>query len=158
MKNIMRHVNKKVLVASLIASVIMAMMEMVYEWLFGVGFWAAPTFIAATIFRDLQAVALPVPFALFPVVLGILGHMMLSVILGVLFVAALGGRLASRAAGIIYGTVYALVIFALMWFIVLPLIDPVMLALNPYVFALAHIVWGIVLGVMVARSRVPQTA
>ena len=144
--------------AALVASVVMAMMEMVFEWFFGVGFWAAPTFITATILRDLQSVAIPVPFALVPVVLGVAGHMMVSVILGFIFVKAFGKRLASQTQGMVYGAVYALVVFFLMWFVILPLIDPVMLKLNPYVFALAHVVWGVVLGAMVVRSSAPKAA
>jgi len=148
---------KKVLIAGLVASIVMAMMEMIYE-IFGVGFWSAPTFIAATVMRGLQTVATPVPFALVPVVVGMMGHMMNSVILGFVFVAAFGKRLASQTTGMVYGTVYALVIFFVMWFVVLPLIDPVMLKLNPYVFALAHVVWGAVIGAMVVRSAVPKAA
>jgi len=49
--------NKKILIAGLVSSIAMAMIEMVYEGLFGVGFWSAPIFIAATILRDLQAAA-----------------------------------------------------------------------------------------------------
>jgi len=150
------YMNKKVLIAGLVASIIMAMMEMAYEWFFGVGFWAAPTFISAVALRGLQAVAVPVSFALVPVVLGMMGHMMNSVILGFLFVSAFGKRLVSHTTGMIYGAVYALVVFFLMWFAVLPLINPVMLQLNPYVFALSHVVWGMVLGYMVVRSSAPQ--
>jgi len=150
--------NKKVLIAALVASIIMAMMEMVYEWFFGVGFWAAPIFIAAVVLRGFQAAAIPVSFALVPVVVGMAGHMMNSVILGFIFVKAFGKRLASQTQGMVYGAVYALVIFFLMWFVILPLIDPVMLKLNPYVFALAHVVWGVVLGAMVVRSSAPKAA
>lgn len=144
--------NKKVLIAGLVASIAMAMMEMVVEAFLGTGFWSAPTFIAATVMRGLQAVAIPVSFALIPVVVGMMGHMMNSVILGFLFVAAFGKRLTSQTKGILYGGAYALAIFFIMWFAVLPLIDPVMLALNPYVFALSHVVWGAVIGWMVVRT------
>ena len=144
--------NKKVLIAGLVASVVMAMMEMVAEAFLGTGFWSAPTFIAATVLRGLQTVAIPVPFLLVPVVIGMMGHMMNSVVLGFAFASAFGKRLASPAIGYLYGGLYALVIFFAMWFVILPLIDPVMLVLNPYVFALAHIVWGVVLGGMVGRT------
>lgn len=143
--------NKKVLIAGLIASVAMAMMEMLFEAFLGTGFWSAPVFIAATVMRGLQAVAIPVAFAFIPVVVGMMGHMMNSVILGFIFASAFGKRLASTTLGMVYGTVYALAIFFVMWFVVLPLIDPVMLNLNPYAFAIAHVVWGMVLGGMVAR-------
>ncbi len=144
--------NKKVIIAGLVASVVMAMIEMLYEGLFGAGFWSAPIFIAATILRDLQTVAVPVGFSLVPVVLGMMGHMMNSVVLGVIFAALLGRLLSSPVIGAIAGALYALMIFFVMWFVVLPFIDPVMLGLNPIVFALSHMMWGAVLGGMIARS------
>ena len=143
--------NKNILIAGLVSSIAMAMMEMIYEGLFGVGFWSAPVFIAATILRDLQAVAVPVSFSFVPVVVGMMGHMMNSVVLALVFVALLGRYAATQRAGAIVGALYALVIFFVMWFAVLPIIDPVMLNLNPVVFALSHMVWGMVLGIMASR-------
>ncbi len=104
------------IIAGLIASVVMAMMEMIYEGMFGVGFWSAPIFIAATLLRDLQGVALPVPFSLVPVVLGMMGHMMNSVALGILFVGAFGRFLNSRFSGAIAGSIFALGVFGVMWY------------------------------------------
>ena len=144
--------NKKVIVAGLVASIAMAMVEMMYEGLFGAGFWSAPIFIAATILRDLQAVAIPVSFNLMAVVLGMMGHMMNSVILALVFVAALGSFLTSRITGVVVGALYALAVFFVMWFAVLPFIDPVILHLNPVVFALSHMLWGAVIGFMVAKK------
>lgn len=144
--------NKKVLIAGLVASIAMAMVEMIYEGLVGTGFWSAPVFIAATILRDLQGVAIPVSFALVPVVLGMMGHMMNSVVLGIAFAMGLGGQLRSPSRGALIGVVYGLAVFFVMWFVLLPLIDPVMLALSAVAFALAHMVWGGVLGFAVARK------
>lgn len=146
------YMNKKVLIAGLVASIAMAMMEMMYEGLFGVGFWSAPIFIAATVLRDLQAVAVPVLFNLMAVVLGIMGHMMNSVVLAFVFVALLGRFVSTRMMGAVVGALYALAVFLMMWFIVLPFIDPVMLHLNPLVFALSHMIWGAVFGIMVAKK------
>ena len=143
--------NKKIIIAGLVSSIAMAMMEMIYEGLLGVGFWSAPVFIAATILRDLQVVALPVIFTLVPVVLGMMGHMMNSIILSFLFVLLLGRSLYSPLSGAVVGTLYALALFLMMWFIILPFINPVMLNLNPVVFALSHMIWGAVLGAIVAR-------
>jgi len=144
--------NKKVFLAGIVASIVMAMLAMVYEGFFNAGFWAPPTFIAATILRNVQEVAIPVPFLLFPVLLGMMGHMMNSVVLGMVFGKVFGARLASFGTGVAYGAVYGISIFILMWFVILPLIDPVILNLNPYVFALAHIIWGAVIGGMLART------
>lgn len=143
--------NKKIIIAGLVSSIAMAMMEMVYEGLLGVGFWSAPVFIAATVLRNIQVVAIPVVFSLVPVVLGMIGHMMNFVILSFLFVLLLGRSLHSPFSGVVVGTLYALAVFLMMWFIILPFINPVMLNLNPVVFALSHMMWGAVLGAMVAR-------
>ena len=143
--------NKKVLIAGLVASIVMAMLEMVYEGLFGVGFWSAPIFIAATIVRDLQTIAIPVAFSLIPVVLGMIGHMMNSVVLALVFAAIFGRLLSTPMVGAVVGALYALAIFFVMWFVALPFIDPIMLNLNPIVFALSHMMWGAVLGIMISR-------
>ncbi|MDE2078932.1 MAG: hypothetical protein KGI73_00945 [Patescibacteria group bacterium] len=150
---------KRVFIAGLVASIAMAMVEMMYEGLFGVGFWSAPVFIAATVLRDLQTVAIPVTFSAVPVVVGLMGHMMNSVILGLIFVTLVPlctGPFRTRVKGIVSGAGYALLVFFLMWFVVLPVVDPVMLHLNPYVFAMAHIVWGVVLGGMVTLRSDPM--
>lgn len=146
------YMNKKVIIAGLVASIAMAMMEMMYEGLFGVGFWSAPVFIAATILRGLQAVAIPVSFNLVAVVLGMMGHMMNSVILAFVFVALLGRFATTRITGVVLGALYAFAVFLMMWFVALPFIDPVMLHLNPVVFALSHMVWGAVVGAMVVKK------
>ena len=146
-------VNKKIIIAGLVASVAMAMMEMVYEGLFGVGFWSAPVFIAATLLRDLQTIALPVVFSAIPAVVGMMGHMMNSIILAFVFVALAGRFLHTTLTGALAGALYAFAIFFVMWFGVLPVIDPVMLNLDPIVFALSHMVWGAVLGAMVGRQQ-----
>lgn len=145
--------NKKIIIAGLVSSIVMAMMEMAYEGLFGVGFWSAPVFISATILRDFQTVALPVVFTLVPVVLGMIGHMMNSVILSFAFVFITKHSLRSRLYGAFVGVIYATIIFFAMWFMILPIIDPVMLNLNPMVFALSHIIWGAVLGGMIGRRQ-----
>src|SRR3989344_5958976 len=145
------YLNKKVLIAGLVASIVMAMLEMVYEGLFGVGFWSAPIFIAATIVRDLQTIAIPVAFSLIPVVLGMMGHMMNSVVLALVFAAIFGRLLSTLMVGAVVGALYALAIFFVMWFVALPFIDPIMLNLNPIVFALSHMMWGAVLGIMISR-------
>ena len=50
------------------------------------------------------------------------------------------------AAGVVYGAA----IFVVMWFAIVPLVDPVMLKLNGLAFAIAHVMWGAVLGAALA--------
>ncbi len=138
--------------AGFVSSIAMAMMEMIYEGLFGVGFWAAPVFIAATILRTYQVVALPVSFALLPVLVGMMGHMMNSVILDSVFTKSVSNKDISTFAAVFLGSAYGVIIFFVMWSIILPLVNPVMLHLNPVVFALSHIVWGGIIGMMAVKK------
>ncbi|MBI5878758.1 MAG: hypothetical protein HZB53_13995 [Chloroflexi bacterium] len=141
-------VSAKWLVPGLGASLVMGMWEMMIEAVVGAGFWAPVVFIAATVVRNLQGVAVPVPFDLVAVVAGLMGHMMNSVIFGLIFTFFIAPRARARGGQITAGMVYGAVIFALMWFIVAPLADPVMLKLNAAVFFLGHLMWGAVLGLL----------
>ncbi len=142
----------RTLLAGLVASIVMGMVEMMYEAMGGAGLWSPVVFIAATVLRNLQSVPVPVPFMMMPVVLGLMGHMMNSMILGLVFgwIASRSGM--SRGAIFGVGVVYALAIFVIMWYLVVPAIDPVMLKLNGAVFAIAHMMWGAALGLLVLRA------
>lgn len=145
---------KRWIMAGAIASMVMGMWEMVLEqFVGGNGFWAPVTYIAATVLRDYQDVATPVPFAAVPVVLGLMGHMMNSVALGPVF-----AKFVPRDAGpevlVGLGAAYGVAVLLAMWLVALPLVDPVMLRLNFVIFALAHVMWGIALGAVLAWGRV----
>jgi hypothetical protein len=49
----------RVLGAGLVASIVMGMVEMVFEATAGPGFWSPLVFIAATVLRPLQSVPIP---------------------------------------------------------------------------------------------------
>lgn len=138
----------RVVVAGLVASIVMGMVQMLYEAVAGAGLWSPVVYITATIFRDLQSVARPVPFLFLPVFLGLMGHMMNSVILGAAFAALVGRRVQGPVPLAVAGMVSGLVVFLAMWLAVLPVIDPVMLRLNGVIFALAHLMWGGTLGLV----------
>ena len=134
----------RVIVPGLLASLLLAMWQMIVEALIpnGAGFWAPPVYIAATVLRDLQSAGSPAAFNLLGVVLGLMGHMMNSVIFGLIFALLIAPRLPALARRIAGGVVYGVVVFVGMWFLILPLVDPVMLNLNAAVFFLGHIMWG----------------
>jgi len=140
----------KVLIPGLAASLLLGMWQMIVEAVIpaGAGLWSPPIYIAATILRDLQSAGSPAAFNLLGVVLGLMGHMMNSVILGLIFAFVIGPRLPSLSRRIGGGVVYGVAIFLVMWFVILPLIDPVMLNLNAAVFFLGHMMWGAALGVV----------
>lgn len=147
---------KRVVLGGLVASVVMGMWEMILEQFIGNGFWSPVVYIAATILRDLQNVTTPVPFDLVAVVLGLMGHMMNSVILGIIF-ARLAPRFTTSQSGLVgLGVVYGILVFVAMWFAAVPIIDPVMLRLNALVFFLAHVMWGIGLGLVLGWTANSQ--
>lgn len=141
---------KKIFLGGVISGMVMAMMEMMYEGLWGVGFWAPPVTIAATILRDLQSITLPInTFLTMPVMIGIMMHMMNSIILGIIFALLVGIRIVNTGKRVLAGAIFGVVVFAVMWFVALPIIDPVMLKLNSIVFVMTHMIWGGILGFMV---------
>ena len=144
---------RSVIIGGIVASLVIGMWEMIVEALLpdGAGFFGPVVAIGATVVRDLQGSDNPIPFDGVALVLGLAGHMMNSVILAAIF-----GLVASRfvhgggtlvAAGVIYG----IAVWAAMWFVVLPLIDPLMLNLNGLVFLIGHTMWGGALGLLWSR-------
>src|SRR5574337_1194529 len=133
---------RRVLLAGIVASLVMGMVEMVYEALGAAGFWSPAVFIGATVLRKLQAVQIPVAFNFWGVVVGLMGHMMNSVIFGLIFATFLVRGAKSLGGLVASGVIYSLAIFVVMWYVVAPVIDPVILNLNATVFAIAHIMWG----------------
>lgn len=150
---------KRVVVVGLVASVAMGMVEMMLEAALGEeGFWAPLLYIGATALRDYQTVASSPDFAFAPVMLGLMGHMMNSVVFAIPF-AALAPRVTrSRLVLVLLGMMYGLILFGIMWTLVLPIVDPVMLRLNGGVFAFAHAMLGAVMGILVERRSASAVA
>lgn len=136
--------------AGLLAGLVMGMWEMMIEAVIpnGAGFWSAPTYIAAAVFRNLQTVAHPVPFDPVAVMAGLMGHMLNSVILGLIFALLVAPRFKSWVSQAIAGMMYGAVVYVVMALAVVPLVDPVMANLNAVVFFLGHLMWGVALGVL----------
>jgi hypothetical protein len=82
---------------------------------------------------------------------GMMIHMMMSLILGVIFGAIMGALVIhTLGALIIAGVIWALIVFVVAQFMALPIIDRLMAErMSPWVFGMAHLVFGVVLGVMV---------
>lgn len=137
---------ERVVGAGLVASIAMGMLAMIISSLVGGSFWAPMIYIAAAVMPGLQTVGPHPGFALMPVMLGLLGHMMNSVVLGLIFSAValryVRGRWALVGAGVVWG----LVVFLAMELVVLPAVDPIMLRMKPPAFLLVHLMWGAVLG------------
>jgi hypothetical protein len=143
---------RRVLLGGIVASLVMGMIEMIYEAIAGSGFWAPVVYIGATVLRGLQTVQPPVAFNFWGVVLGLMGHMMNSIILGFIFVALFARGSRARGALVTSGAAYGLAVFFVMWYLVVPVVDPVLRQLNAPVFAAAHMMWGAALGGLLAKA------
>ncbi len=116
----------KLLAGGIVAGLVMAMWEMMMEAILpgGNGFWSPVVYIGATVVRDLQSVTSPVPFHLLGVMVGMMGHMMNSIIFGLIFAYLIAPRARTLGKQIAAGLVYGVVIYLVMWFVVVPLLDP----------------------------------
>lgn len=87
--------------------------------------------------------------------LGLMLHMVMSIVFGVLFAAimlALGWT--ALWVLIVAGIVWALLVWAINQFVTLPIVDKLMAErMPPMPFAMTHIVYGVVLGVLFAVLR-----
>jgi hypothetical protein len=149
---------RTILIGGVIASLVIAMWEMVVEAILpaGAGFFGPPIAIGATIMRDLQGSQNPIPFDLAALVLGLAGHMMNSVILAAIFGFAVGRRGLGRTSLLVAGFAWGIVVFAGMWFVVVPVVDPLVLNLNGVAFLAGHMMWGATIGVLWARVGTPD--
>ena len=138
----------KLLVGGILAGIVMAMWEMIVEAVIpgGKGFWSPVVYIGATVARDLQSVTAPVQFTLIGVFLGLMGHMMNSIVFGLIFALLIAPRTKSLFGKAIAGLIYGAAIYLVMWYLIVPALDPVMLNLNATFFLIGHMMYGIVLG------------
>lgn len=134
----------------LIAGLVFAMWAM-FVGLFTSTLWAPPQGIA-------QSIGIGSPghnFQLVPFVAGLIGHMMNSIVLGVIFVAiARTLRLQSYAA-VVGGMVYGVIVYGAMYWVllrgVLSSTSASFLSANPeWSWVAAHLMFGVVLGALAA--------
>ncbi len=152
-------------VGGLIGGMVLAMWEMMVEAIRSValggsfwgslsthaGFWSAPQWIGATVIRRLQDTRNP-NFDFGPLILGLMGHMMNSIILGLIFVAFAYFITRSLGGLFITGMMYGAVIFAITWWGVVAAIDPAMQEVNGAWFFVGHLMYGGVLGLVVGAG------
>lgn len=152
---------KAILIAGLVASLVMAMIQMVGEAILpgGAGFFGPPIAIGATVIRSLQGTANPIPFDLLGLIVGLAGHMMNSVVITAVFAALVSslGRSLGTVGLVPAGMAWGVAVFAAMWYVVVPVVDPLTRNLNAAWFAAAHLMWGASLGYLWSRlsARTP---
>src|SRR2546428_11077727 len=134
----------------LIAGLVFAMWAMVVG-LFTSNLWAPPQGIAQSVGIGARGHA----FQLVPFGIGLMGHMMNSVIIGIIFVAIARALHLRGVATVIGGMVYGLIVYgAMYWFLLRGLLASTsssFLSANPeWSWIAAHLMFGVVLGVLVA--------
>jgi hypothetical protein len=119
-KACMHNAARRVILAGVVAGLINGIIEMVAEGIAGTGFWSPVVFIAASVQRQLQVVPVRVPFLPLPVVLGLAGHLINSIILTAIFALLLAPRPADGDVLVLGGILYGLGVFAVLWFGIVP--------------------------------------
>ncbi|MFQ5592545.1 MAG: hypothetical protein ACE5HA_00115 [Anaerolineae bacterium] len=131
-------------VGGMLGGVVMAVFSMSVSLLQGPGLWMPVKLIGGFVL-GLRAINSVGAFDLTPIVSGLVIHMVVSAGLGGLF-----GLLVVSLPDVtlaLYGVVYALAIWFLALFIVLPVVDPLLVNnANPVLFAASHITYGAILG------------
>ncbi len=112
-------------VAGFLAGVVMIILSPLLSLLTGIGIWEPPKLIAATVLGP--AVANTPDFALGPVVIGAMLHLVTSVVLGLIFGIVFNRVLhltTDFGTPLLLGLVYGLLIFFLAYAVVLPVVNP----------------------------------
>lgn len=143
-----------VLGATMIAGMMFGLMQMIVEALIGHGFWSPLKYIASVFTRGADV---DPSFSLGPVIVGLGGHMMNSMILGAVFAMVVWKSVRNPIILTMLGMMWGAAVWAFMWLAVVPTIDPAMERLNAPWFFGAHLVFGMVLGLGIAvAQRVAQ--
>jgi hypothetical protein len=140
-------------VAGALAGMAMAMWSMIVLWLTGSGFWQPLNLIAHTFWRGAP---LDAKFSLGAAVLGLVVHMMMSMMLGVVFAAGVQRIHANLAATAGLGMIFGIVIWLVMQYGVWRAVDAdAANAFTGWVFGVGHAMYGVTLGLVAAA---PATA
>jgi uncharacterized membrane protein YagU involved in acid resistance len=146
----------------LIAGLVFAMWAMVVG-LFTSTLWAPPQGIAQSIGIGTAGHN----FQLVPLLVGLMGHMMNSIVLGLIFIAIARALRLQGIAAVVGGMVYGLVVYVAMYWVllrgVLTSTSGSFLSANPeWSWIAAHLMFGVVLGALAAygalRTLYGQTA
>jgi hypothetical protein len=135
--------------AGLLGGVVMAMWSMVVLAATGVGFWASVNLIAHTVWRGAPTDG---SFSIAALLLGLMVHMGMSVVFGVIL-ATLVGRLAGTLPAVVAGMTFGLVLWLVNQYVIWPAIDETTAqAFTPWVLAVGHLMFGLVAAALITRQ------
>jgi hypothetical protein len=129
-------------VAGIIGGILMAMIMMMATAAGGIGLFAPLRLIAATFYGKDAMVGGG------PLLVGLMGHMMNSMVFGVIFAWIARRRLAAFPA-LMAGVAFGVAIWAIMTFGGLPMLNPMMrerVAMMPVAWFIAHVAFGMGVG------------
>src|ERR1700761_2972740 len=134
----------------------MAVWLMFILWLTGIGFWTLLNLITNTFWRS---VPLDAKFSLWAVIIGLVAHVVVSFIFGSLI--ALAARLlpGSRSLIIASGALFGPVIWVVMQYGIWRAVDPAAAQIiTPWVFAVAHLIFGVLAAAVAAIVTTDEKA
>lgn len=128
------------------AGAVHMLIQMAYEGMGGSGIWTPLAAVAAVLLRDLQAD--PTQGGVGAVLLGIILHFAVSIGLAWAY-AAFAPFVSRRLAPLLgLGLAWGMLVYLIARFIAIPLVNPAMLVLDQGFLLLAHLGWGLTVGMM----------
>lgn len=141
------HIAVRGALAGVVGGMVMAMWSMIVLWLTGSGFWQPLNLIAHTVWRDAP---LDARFSLGAALLGLVVHMMTSMMVGVVFALAMQRIHGNLAAVAGLGMAVGVVMWLVMQYAVWRIVDPgAARAFTPWVFGVGHAMFGLAIGLVV---------
>ena len=136
--------------AGLIAGLVFAMWAMIVG-LFTSNLWAPPQGIGQALGLGHQGH----DFQVVPFIVGLMGHMMNSIIFGLIFLAIAVALMLRGIAAVVVGMMYGIVVYAVMYWLVLRNLlsetsGSFLSANSEWSWILGHLMFGIVLGLLFA--------
>jgi hypothetical protein len=136
--------------AGLIAGLVFAMWAMIVG-IFTTNLWAAPQGIGQALGIGHQGH----DFQIVPFIIGLAGHMMNSIILGLIFLAIAVALQLRGVAAVVVGMIYGIVVYAVMYWVVLRTLlsgtSGSFLSANPeWSWVVGHLMFGAILGLLFA--------
>ena len=134
---------KSIIKKALIFSIIIVIIQMIFESVIpnGAGFWATPIFSSALFITT----TLSVEFSFAPFIIGFITEVVFLTFFGVM-VGIVFKKIRVRSVKVGASAIFCFFLYLIMWFIFFPVFNPVMNSLNPLLFFIFDIVWGVSLG------------